>query len=261
MLDILLQTVLPFALSALVVIIVTIIAEKYGTKTGGIIGTLPITLSVAYIFIALNKGVNFASNAIAVVPAVIGINLIFLGVFAVFAYRSTKLALVGCFTIWVILSTILYLWDMQNIYISLITFTVSMVSTFFVLEKKFKIKSIGKKTVHYTPFKILLRGLLTGTIIMIAVLLSNIGEVLSGIFTVFPAISISTMLITEREHGPNFSAGIAKSMIFGSWSIINYAVVVHFLFPKYGIIWGTLVAFCVSLLISYIIFNLRGKIS
>jgi uncharacterized membrane protein (GlpM family) len=136
-----------------------------------------------------------------------------------------------------------------------------MVTTFLVLEKGFKIKSMGKKTVHYTPSKILLRGLLTGTIIMIAVLLSNVGEVLSGIFSVFPAISISTMLISVREHGPDFSAGIAKSMIFGSWSVINYAVVVHFLYPTYGMVWGTIVAFIVASLVALVIFKLKSKIS
>ena len=36
--------IIPFLLSAFIVIIVTIIAERYGTKKGGIIGTLPSTI-------------------------------------------------------------------------------------------------------------------------------------------------------------------------------------------------------------------------
>ena len=138
------------------------------------------------------------------------------GVFVILAYRSLIIALTGSFTLWIILSSILYLADMSNIYISLVVYTVSMVSTFLILEKIIKIKSVGKKKVHYTPFKIALRGIVTGIIITISVLLSNVGEVLSGIFSVFPAILSSTMIITIREHGPDFSAGIAKSMILGS---------------------------------------------
>jgi hypothetical protein len=136
-----------------------------------------------------------------------------------------------------------------------------MISTFIVLEKKFKIKSQGKRTVHYTPLKILLRGILTGTIITISVLLSNVGEVLSGIFTVFPVILSSTMLITVKEHGPNFSAGIAKSMIFGSPSVMSYAASIHFLYPIYGIFWGSIFAFIISVIVTLIIFKLRKKIS
>jgi len=261
MMDLVLQIVLPFVLSALIVILITIVAEKYGTKVGGIIGTLPTTIIIAYVFIALNQGIIFASDSVVVVPAEMGVNLVFICVFAVLAYRSTIVALFGSFFIWIILSSILLFLNMNNLYLSILIFTVSMISTFIVLEKKFKIKSQGKRTIHYTPLKILLRGILTGTIITISVLLSNVGEVLSGIFTVFPAILSSTMLITVKEHGPNFSAGIAKSMVFGSPSVMSYAASIHFLYPIYGIFWGSIFAFIISVIITLIIFKLRKKIS
>ena len=54
MIDILLQVVLPFILSALIVVGVTILAERYGTKIGGILGTLPHLIIIAFVFIALN---------------------------------------------------------------------------------------------------------------------------------------------------------------------------------------------------------------
>lgn len=261
MFEILFQIVLPFVLSALVVILVTIVAEKYGTKVGGIIGTLPTTIIIAYVFIALNQGIAFASDSVAVVPAEMGVNLVFICVFAILAYRSILVALFGSFFVWIILSGILLFFNMNYICLSLVIFTISMVSTFIVLEKKFKIKSQGKRTVHYTPLKILLRGILTGTIITISVLLSNFDEVLSGIFTVFPAIFSSTMLITVKEHGPDFSAGIAKSIIFGSTSVTSYAASIHFLYPIYGIFWGSIFAFIISVSVTLVILMLRKKIS
>ncbi len=261
MIDLVYQIILPFVLSALIVILITIVAEKYGTKIGGIIGTLPTTIIIAYIFIALNKGIIFASNSVAVVPAEMGVNIVFVCLFAVLSYRSTINAFFSSFFVWLILSTILYLVNLQNIYLSIIVFTTSMISMFIILEKKFKIKSQGKRTIHYSPQKILLRGILTGIIIAISVLLSNINEVLSGIFTVFPAIFSSTMLITLKEHGPNFSAGIAKSMIFGSPSVMSYAVSIHFLYPTYGISFGSIFSFIISVVITLIIFKLRKKIS
>jgi uncharacterized membrane protein (GlpM family) len=259
--DLVLQIVLPFVLSALIVILITTIAEKYGTKVGGIIGTLPTTIIIAYVFIALNQGIVFASDSVAVVPAEMGVNLVFICAFAVLAYRSTVIALFGSFFVWIILSGILLFLNMHYIYLSIIIFTVSMISTFIVLEKKFKIKSQGKRIIHYTPLKILLRGILTGTIITISVLLSNIGEVLSGIFTVFPAILSSTMIITVKEHGPDFSAGIAKSMIFGSPSVMSYTVSIHFLYPIYGIFLGSIFSLIVSVIVTLIILKLRKKIS
>jgi len=260
MLDLFFQTVVPFISSAFVVIIITIVAEKYGTKIGGILGTLPTTIIVAFVFIALNKGVDFASRSVAVVPAEMGINLWFLLIFVIFAHSSLITALTNSFIIWAVLSTILYYTDLTNIYISFVIFAISMITTFLILEKIIKVKSQDKVKVKYTLPKIFFRGVLTGVVIMVSVLLANIGEVLSGIFSVFPVILTSTMVITYREHGADFSAGIAKSMIFGCWSVMSYAVVIHFLYPLYGILIGSITGFLTGLIISLIILFLRDKI-
>ena len=260
MLDILFQSILPFILSALIVILITIIAEKFGTKAGGILGTLPSTIIIAFIFIALNRGVDFASQSVAVVPAEMGINLIFLLILVLLAYKSLSLALMVSLSVWTILSTALYLFDITNIFLSLTLFVLSMMATFGYLEFIKKIPSTGKVIVHYTPLKIILRGVLTGVIISVSVLFSNISPSLSGIFSIFPAIMSSTMIISVREHGPEFAAGMAKSMIFGCTSVMSYAVSIYFLYPRYGIIAGTLVAFFLSIVITMVLLKLRKKI-
>ena len=261
MLDVLFQIVVPFVLSALVVILITIIAEKYGTKVGGIIGTLPTTIIIAFVFIAINRGVDFASESVAVVPAEMGINLAFLCIFVIFAYKSLGYGLFASFVFWIIFSSILFFINMQNIYISLFLFFTSMIIIFIVLEKVKKVKSHGKRKVHYTPMKIVLRGILTGTIIAISVALSNLDPVLAGIFSIFPAIFTSTMIISYREHGPDFSAGIAKSMIFGSPSVMSYATAIFFLYPSHGVFWGSVAALFIAIIVSFIIFKIRNKIS
>ena len=260
MINILSQIVLPFILSALIVILITVIAEKYGTKTGGILGTLPTTIIVAFVFIALNKGVDFASRAVAVVPAEIGINLWFLLVFVLFVKRSLLAALICSFIVWSLFSAVLFYVNLTDIYLSFIVFTVSMVTTFFILEKIVGVRSQERVKVRYTFSKIFFRGIMTGVIITISVLLANIGEVLSGIFSVFPVILTSTMIITYRDHGPDFSAGIAKSMIFGCWSVMSYAIVIYFLYPIMGIIIGSILGFLAGLMISIFILFFKDKI-
>jgi len=262
MIDVLLQVVIPFILSALIVIIVMFIAERYGTKTGGIFGTLPSTIVIAFIFIAINQGLDFASQSAGVVPAELGINIIFLFVFSIsiLVYRSTFLSISCSLISWTFLSFLLYIFNMNNIYISLAIFLISLVFTFIVLERVTKIPSLGKVQVHYTTKKMLFRGLLAGVVIAISVLLSNFNPVLSGIFSVFPAILTSTMLISVRDHGPEFAAGMAKSMIFGISSVCIYATVIYFLYPIYGIIFGTIFAYGFSLVATMILFKLRGKI-
>lgn len=261
MFSLLFQIIIPFFLSAIVVILITVIAEKFGTKVGGILGTLPSTIVIAFLFIAFNEGETFASQAAAVVPAELGINVVFLFVFALLIHRSTLLAFIGTFAIWSILSASLVLFNMENILISIVCYLLAVAIAFLVLEKKKKIRSAAKRHIHYTATKIMFRGILAGIVIAIAVFLSNYGSVISGIFSVFPAILSSTMLISVREHGPDFAAGMAKSMLLGLSSVATYATVIHFLYPRYGIMIGTLIAYALSFCVTLFIFTLRKKIS
>jgi hypothetical protein len=255
------QIIIPFVLSAFVVILVTIIAEKFGTKVGGIFGTLPSTLVIALIFIAGNEGNQFASDAAAVVPAELGINVLFLLIFALLVHRSVTLAFITTFTIWGILSSFLIIFNMDSIYVSILIYFISVISAFFVLEFWKNRPSLGMVSVHYTAKKIALRGVLAGFFIALAVSLSNIGSIISGIFSVFPAILSSTMIITYREHGPDFAAGMAKSMLLGLSSVATYATVVHFLYPFYGIVFGTVIAYLCSFCVTILIFLFRRWIT
>jgi len=257
---ILLQTIIPFILTCFIVIIIMYIAENYGTKVGGILGTIPSTVVIAFIFIAINKDLEFASRSTAVVPAEIGANCIFLLLLVILANRSIILAFLTSLTAWAIISYIFIIVNLENIYISLVIYSVLLVFTFLYLERIKKIKSIPRVKVHYTLRKIIFRGVLAGIIISIAVVLSNIGTVISGIFSVFPAILSSTMIISIREYGPDFAAGLAKSMVVGISSVVTYVTVIHFLYPSYGIIYGTLVAYAISIVVTIIILKLRSKI-
>jgi uncharacterized membrane protein (GlpM family) len=260
MVDILYQAIIPFFLSALIVIIIMFIAERYGTKTGGIFGTLPSTIVIAFIFIAINKDVNFASQSASIVPAELGINVIFLFCFSIYVKKSIFQAFVVAIVVWTIFSSILVIINLINIYASITIFFISLIFTFSILEKYIKVHSTKNVKVHYTPKKIAFRGILAGIIIAISVLLSNVGAVISGIFSVFPAILTSTMLIASREHGPEFASGMAKSMILGISSVMCYATIIHFLYPLYGIFWGSIFAYILSILVTLIIFKLRKKI-
>jgi uncharacterized membrane protein (GlpM family) len=254
------HTIIPFALSALVVILVTIIAEKYGTKTGGVIGTLPSTIIIAFLFIAVDKGVWFVSESVVVVPAEMGINLIFLLIFALLSKRKIPIALAGSLLTWTVLTIFIYYTNVTSIILSLAVFLFCFLFTFLTLDKKKKIISQNTRKIHYTPLKLLGRSLIAGIVIAIAVTFSNVGTILSGIFSVFPAIFLSTMLISLREHGPRFTGAMAKGMIYGSPSVVIYAVGIYFFYPLVGILIGTISAFVIALVVTLILFTLRKKI-
>lgn len=250
------EFLIPFITAAVAVIIITVIAERYGTKKGGILGTLPSTIMIAYLFIAYNEGITVATQSVAVVPAEMGINVIFLLLFTIFAYRSLILALAVSLSIWTIGSLLLLLINLENLLASFLIFIFGFLVAMFVLERKKKTPSIGRVRTCYTPVRILLRGLFAGIVIGVAVLLSNIGAVLSGILSAFPVIFLSTMIIAMRVQGPGFAGGMAKSMIFGSPSVVGYTIAIFFFYPAYGIIIGTIGAFVLSFVVTMTLYSL-----
>lgn len=252
------HTIVPFILSALVVILVTIIAEKYGTKTGGIIGTLPSTIIIAFLFIAIDKGALFASESVVIVPAEMGINVVFLLLFALLSQRKMVVALTGSLLGWTMLTLALIHFNLTSILMSLIIFLICFFFSILTLDKK--IPSQDTIKVHYTLLKLLGRSLIAGIVIAIAVTFSNYGPLLSGIFSVFPAIFLSTMVISLREHGPQFTGAIAKGMAYGSPSVVSYAIGIHYLYPYAGILAGSIGAFLIALLVTLLLFVLRKKI-
>ena len=129
------------------------------------------------------------------------------------------------------------------------------------MEKVQKIKSEGAVKIRYTPQKILFRGIFAGVMITIAVLLANINEELSGIFSVFPAVFLSTMLICAKEHNSYFTGALAKSMIYGTPTVVSYAISVSFLYPLLPLHWATIFAYGLSLVTVVILLKIKRLIS
>lgn len=260
MLSLIWQITAPLLSASLIVILITIVAERYGTKIGGIFGTLPSTMTIAYIFISLNQSTDFASEAAVVVPATMGVNIVFLLIFISVIPYGFPQAIIASLSLWGLCSIVLYFAPINNIFTSCLIYVVLMVSTFIFIEKYKKIKSQGKVNIIYTHKKIIFRGIFAGIMITVAVMMTHINEVVSGIFSVFPSIFLSTMVICAMEHGPQFTTALGKSMIFGTPTVISYAISIHFLYPLLSLFWGTIVAYGISLVVVGILFLIKEKI-
>jgi hypothetical protein len=104
---------------------------------------------------------------------------------------------------------------------------------------------------------------ITGTIISIIVVISKLaGPIWGGIFATFPAITISTMIITIKSGGIEISRLIAKNVIISTTTTVSiFALLCYVLFPIFGVILGTFLAYCGLLIISmplfFLFFNKR----
>lgn len=242
-----LSEVLAFIIAAAWVSAATVITERMGTKVGAMFTTLPSTIVVALYFIAVEQGPELAAESALVVPAVMGINVVFLAIFVAMSDKGLPTALISAMAVWAVLSTILYLADPSTLYLSLVVFVLLVIGTTMWLRATHRFQQRPGQHIDYTVGEIAFRGLFAGLMISLSVAgASLVGATMGGILAVFPAIFTSTMVILYLRQGREFSGAVGTLMIVGSANVVVYSVVVYFAFPEMGEVWGSLVALAIS---------------
>ena len=255
---------LSFLIGGIWVTISTLAAEKFGSIIGGILAGFPSTVAVALFFIGFTQSEMVASEATTVVPMTHGVNGIFLLIFILLINKGLIPALSASFFVWFSNAFILSSIGIQNFGISLFVWFLFFITCFLLIEKVIKINKQGKLTLHYSKWQIVFRALFGGGVIAFAVLIGKLsGPTLGGIFATFPAMFVSTLVVTHLSGGAQFSRAVAKSMLFsGLINVTFYVIVIRYLYLWIGLVWGTLIALVIALFIGYITFYvMKTKLS
>ncbi len=234
----------------------TVIAEKFGTKSGGLIAGLPGVVAISLFFIGWTQTPAFVSQATTIIPIVMGINSLFVVVYILVSKLNFYLALASSLALWFGLSLALVLINFDNYALSLVALVVLVISSYFILEKKADIKSEGKRSIRYSGWHLSFRSVFSGAIIALAVLIAEIGgPIWGGIFAVFPAVFLSLMIITYFAQGQAFSSATLKvALLSAAINVTVYASVVRYTYLSFGLIYGTLIAYAVTVLVTYFLY-------
>jgi len=241
----------------------TILAERFGSKIGGVIAGMPSTIVIALFFIGWTQTPVAASQATVVVPLIMGIDGIFILTYASLVRRSFPLALISSLFVWLCFSFALVLIHFNNFGLSLIGFLGLLLFSYVVMEYVLRVKSLAGRNTPLSFSNVLLRGLVSGLIITLAVAFAKLGgPLLGGVFASFPAVFLSTMILTYFAQGRVFSVSVMKTlMLSGTINTTVYASAVRFLYPLLGLIGGTISSFLLSLVSMYVVFLLVKKIA
>jgi hypothetical protein len=255
---------LSFIVGSLWVTLTTLSAERFGSKVGGLIGGLPSTVVIALLFIGYTQSPLVAAQATTIMPIAQGLNGLFVLFFMLLIRRGLWAGLTGALLVWVIQSTLLYLLDIQAFWISLVGWLLLLCFCDAAVEKWLKIPSSGKLGVSYPPSQFIGRAVFGGAMISLAVLMGKLGgPLLGGIFGSFPAMFLSTLIITYYAGGSDFSRSVGKSLLIsGLVNVPLYEIVVRYLYPTVGLIPGTTIAILFSLGSGYLTFRfMKNKLA
>lgn len=249
-----LKLVLSFLVGSIWITTGTVIAERYGSRVGGLVAGLPATILVSLFFIAWTQSTTVAAEATTVIPVVMGINSFFAVVYIVLVRFNFWLALAGALTLWGFCAYLLVLARFDSFGLSLGLYLFLLLAAHIIVEKWLAVVSEPGKKMKYAFPVILFRALFSGSVIAVAVIMAKVGgPLLGGMFSVFPAMFIGTLVITYYTHGPAFSAAVMKASVLGAVSVVVYGAAVRYTYIPLGIWLGTLLSLAMSFLCSFVV--------
>jgi uncharacterized membrane protein (GlpM family) len=238
-----LSLILAFTVGGAWVSFATLIAERYGSALGGLVGGLPAISIVSFLFIGLNQGPETASQATIVFPLALSFTMTFLLVYAVLSKRGFRVAFLGALLVWVGLSVITAILNVRNLFFSLGVFLPVAGFYFYMLKMRLKLPHVGGAEITYSLREVAFRAIVGGSVIAFAVLASQLGgPELGGLASSFPAIFSLTLFFTYRTSGMALSRALTKPLLISSGlTAFPYSLLVGYLYPVVGVGIGTIV--------------------
>ncbi|MFC2101963.1 DUF3147 family protein [Bacteroidota bacterium] len=241
------QVLLSFALAGIWIAVLTLLAERFGSKAGGLIANLPSNIMITLIFISLSHGNDFVEGMLPAIPVGLVIDSIFLVVFILLLHYNLAISIVGSLGCWILLAILANRIEMESLWMNIANYFIVTIVAFLFVEYGWKIPAVGKSKKRYTIGQMAIRAGFAGGIVGGVVLISHfVPAYLTGIVSTFPAVLFSSMVILVLHQGKAFAQATGKVMILSTSNILVYALGVYYTYPLLGIVWGTVVSFLLA---------------
>ncbi len=226
-----LRVLLSFIVGGLYIAFVARMAERFGSRLGGILMALPTTLLVSLSFIAWTQPAVLRETT-TVMPAAIATATIFLVAFVRFSKLGTVPAYFAALGVWAVVNLISLWIHGGNVLVSLfISFWVFLFSIWYfrgVPHRQVQKAQTGHRV-------LLLRVLFSGSFVALAVVFNKFaGPHWGGLLATFPAAFSATALIMHRAHGREFMASMSRTMVIGAAFNVVFVMAIYVLVPHTG---------------------------
>lgn len=236
----------------------SVTAERFGSKLAGSLGGFPSTIAATLFLVALGAEQGRAIDMARQLPMMMSFFGVFLTVYCFFVFRGVIRASALSIGAWLSLSIILLQFPAPALWQSMLACGVSLVLSYLVVQKYLAIPAQQGMKSDLTAGQLIVRTLCGGTIVSVAVLLASIsGPRVAALMTAFPAVTLSTLIVTYQTGGAALSAAVAKSMmVSGMVNAAVYSAAVTFCYPALGPTLGTVAAAGVLLASGFLTYRL-----
>jgi uncharacterized membrane protein (GlpM family) len=230
------ELALKMALTAFIVVIVSVTVERSGPFIGALIAALPTAASAAYIILAFEHPPDFiASSAVGSAAATAAVS-IFCLVYAVLAQRhGLVLSLSVAIVIWFAGAAALRLNNWTPLTAAILN--VAVFGLTVPLSWRYRTSGPPAKFLR-TPYDIPLRAITSAVVVAVVTTASySIGSFASGVFAVFPIVmGCSIVILHPRVGGIASSSMMAHAQIALNGLWLGF-LAMHYLVAPAGV-WG-----------------------
>jgi len=261
------QLITSFFVGGAIVAAQSLVAEKCTRDIAGLVVSMPSTIVVNLFFLyQVMPQVEFA-KILHVIPAPLGASFLFITVYFLlfrlyekFLGNQYKLfGIISCILIsiltWLLVALPLAIKEVDNFGLSLVIYVLLILVTQFILSK-LSVKLGATQVFRYSIGQKIFRIVFSGFIIALTVYLGKVlGPFWGGVMAMFPAAYFSGIIVIHMSNSTNKLIEVFAKSALGSITLIVYAACSHFFFPAIGPYLGTLAAFTLSALCSYLIYK------
>lgn len=239
---------LKIAITALVVVSATVIAERLKPMWGGILATIPLSSGAAFVMLAMTEDAAFLASAAKASLTTSIAAFAYLGVFVTLAQRQSAFISVGAaFLVWLALSTLghAFTWSLAG--------ALAGNGIAFLLCRQITIahREITYNRARTRPSNgdLVLRGLAVGMLATIVSIAGRfVGPGVAGTLAVFPVVYVTVAFIVHRRMGGSIAAATMASAVTPLIGVGLAFFTIAALTPQLGAIPAMLAALLVSIL-------------
>ncbi len=241
-----------FVLKALcsisIVVTMSLIAERAGPRTAGLLTGLPLGAGMVIIFTGAEQGAGFAArSAHHMVPGFVT-TLVFVYVYAAVAakegiggVRGVLMPSLCANTAYAASAWLISLTQIPLLYsVPLILVCLVVTSKLMAYLPNTPIMARVRFGWRVMAFR---AGMATTAILLITGVAGNVGEQWTGILTAFPITLFPLILVIHITYTGNEIAAVLKHVPMGLGGVISFCVTAAYSLPAMGMLWGTLLAY------------------
>ena len=234
--------------SAGIVLGLTFVAERVGTRAAGILSGAPLNAVLVYFFVGRDLGVDYVvasvPHAIAAFTATLAFVLAWYRASTALPRFTAPASAVLSSLVFVALAAVLV--EIPFSFASATALTAFAIAFAIWLFRRIEFVPV-RRPVRYTPALLLARGGLAAALVVTVIGLAGLlGPRWAGVLAGFPATLLPTLAIVQATYGTGSTHAMIRGFPVGVVSIILYIASVPVTFPRFGVAGGTAASLAVS---------------